>query len=201
MANATPGREDTARPGPGGQNAGGRETGRPTDTHRQRLRNTVFRGATEGVSAIVLFALMVMTCIDVFGREVLASPLDGATELTRLMLGVIVFGVLPAVSRREDHVTVDLLDSCFPPRAARLRQAILSLAIAGMLAAVSWRVWTVGSDQLDYGDTTEFLRIPLGPVSYYISILSGIAALAMIANATRHIAGRGRTPPGDSGIT
>ena len=161
----------------------------------------MFRGATEGVSAIVLFALMVMTCIDVFGREVLGTPLDGATELTRLMLGVIVFGVLPIVSLREDHVTVDLLDAWFPARAARVRQAILTLLTAGMLAAVSWRVWTVGADQLDYGDTTEFLRIPLGPVSYYISILSGIAAAALFVNAVRHLAGRAPAHAGDSGLT
>jgi TRAP-type C4-dicarboxylate transport system permease small subunit len=174
---------------------------RDADTPRMRPGTVLFRVATEGVSAVVLFLLMAMTCVDVFGREVLAAPLDGATELTRLMLGVIVFGVLPAVSRREDHVTVDLLDPVFPPRAGQIREAVLNLVCAVALAAVCWRVWFVGADQLEYGDATEFLRIPLGPVSWFISVLSGIAAAAMIWNAAEHLLGRDRTVARDSAIT
>ena len=171
------------------------------DAPRTRPGTLLFRVATEGVSAVVLFLLMAMTCVDVFGREVLGAPLDGATELTRLMLGVIVFGVLPAVSRREDHVTVDLLDPLFSPRAARIREAILNLVCAVALSAVCWRVWFVGADQLEYGDATEFLRIPLGPVSWFIAILSGIAAAATLLNATEHLIGRDRTVVRDSAIT
>ena len=171
------------------------------DAPGSRVRNILFRAATEGVSAVVLFVLMAMTCVDVFGREVLAAPLDGATELTRLMLGIIVFGVLPAVSRREDHVTVDLLDPFFPPRAARIREALLNLVCAVALSAVCWRVWFVGVDQLEYGDATEFLRIPLGPVSWFIAVLSGIAAAATLLNAVEHILGRDRTVAQDSAIT
>lgn len=156
---------------------------------------------TDGISAVVLFALMVMTCIDVFGREVLRAPLDGATELTQIMLGVIVFAVLPIVSFREDHITVDLLDRWFPKRLAHPRQVLLNLIAGGIMAAVCWRVWIIGRDQADVGDTTEFLAIPLGPVSYFIAIMSGITAVALIANAIRHIMGRGRIDAGDPGTS
>ena len=64
----------------------------------------------DGASSLVLFALMVMTCIDVIGRYFFNSPLDGATELTQLMMGLIVFAILPTVCYREEHVSVDLLD-------------------------------------------------------------------------------------------
>ena len=133
---------------------------------------------------------MVMTCIDVFGREVLNTPLDGATELTQLMMGVIVFAVLPVVSLREEHITVDLLDRWFPRRLAPPRQVVLNFLAFVMMAVVCWRVWVIGSFQMEYGDTTEFLRIPLGPVSYIISIMSGITAIALLINTWRHITGR-----------
>jgi TRAP-type C4-dicarboxylate transport system permease small subunit len=170
---------------------------RTDDTPRSRPLDILFRGATEGLSALVLFALMVMTCIDVFGREVLNAPLDGATELTQLMLGVIVFAVLPVVSYRGDHVAVDLLDRWFPARLAKPRQVVLNLLMAGMMAAVCWRVWIIGALQADYGDATEFLRIPLGPISMFISVTSGIAAVAMLANAVRIALGR-PDPIGDN---
>ncbi len=163
---------------------------RTDDAPRLRPLDILFRGAAEGLSALVLFALMVMTCIDVFGREALNAPLDGATELTQLMLGIIVFAVLPVVSYRGDHVSVDLLDRWFPARLARPRQIVLNFLMSGMMAVVCWRVWIIGALQTDYGDTTEFLRIPLGPISMFIAVASGIAAVAMFANAIRIALGR-----------
>lgn len=160
------------------------------DTKTERQPNKLFGWLTDGLSALVLFALMVMTCIDVFGREMLNAPLNGATELTQLMMGVIVFAVLPVVSLREEHITVDLLDRWFPRRLAPSRQVILNLMAGIMMAVVCWRVWIIGQFQTEYGDGTEFLQIPLGPISYFISILSGITAIALFINAYRHMTGR-----------
>lgn len=152
---------------------------------RSRFPDRLFGAATDGLSAAVLFALMAMTCIDVFGREALGAPLDGATELTQIMMGIIVFAVLPLVSFHERHITVDLLDRWFPQRLAGPRRAILNLVAAVIMAAVCWRVWVIGAYQSEYGDATEFLAIPLGPVSYFISAMSGVAAVALLANAVR----------------
>jgi TRAP-type transport system small permease protein len=161
-----------------------------TDTDTEGRPNKLFGWLTDGLSAFVLFALMVMTCIDVFGRELLNAPLNGATELTQLMMGVIVFAVLPVVSLREEHITVDLLDKWFPRRLAPSRQVMLNLMAGIMMAVVCWRVWIIGEFQVEYGDGTEFLQIPLGPVSYFISILSGITAIALFVNVYRHLTGR-----------
>lgn len=165
----------------------------PADKPRSRFWSLVLRGATEGLSAIVLFALMVMTCIDVFGREVLNAPLDGATELTQLMLALIVFGALPVVCLRDDHVTVDLFDRWFPVRLMPPRRVIINLLTAVIMAVVCWRVWVIGALQMDYGDTTEFLRIQLGPISYFIAVMSGISAIALFVAAVAEM--RGGAPP------
>ena len=80
-------------------------TDQPTDPRSDRASDRIdapsgtragryLAAIPDGVSSLVLFVLMVMTCIDVIGRELLNDPLDGATELTQLMLGVIVFAVL-----------------------------------------------------------------------------------------------------------
>lgn len=163
---------------------------------RSRLPDRLFGAATDGASAATLFALMAMTCVDVFGREVLGAPLDGATELTQIMMGIIVFAVLPLVSFHERHITVDLLDRWFPRRLVGFRRAVLNLAAAVIMAAVCWRVWVIGAYQSEYGDATEFLAIPLGPVSYFISAMSGVAAAALLANAVRRGKPAGAPAPG-----
>lgn len=154
-------------------------------SRRSRLPGRLFGAATDGTSSATLFALMAMTCVDVAGREIFGAPLDGATELTQIMMGIIVFAVLPLVSLHERHITVDLLDRWFPQRLTGLRRRILNLAAGVIMAAVCWRVWVIGAYQSEYGDATEFLAIPLGPVSYFISAMSGIAAVALLANALR----------------
>lgn len=150
----------------------------------------------DGTAALVLFALMAMTCLDVIGRYFFNAPLDGATELTQLMLGVIVFAVLPAVCLREEHISVDLLDRWFPVRFEALRGVVLNLLMAVMMAAVCWRVSLLAALTADYGDATEFLEIPLAPITWFIAVLSGCGAAAFAANVVRHLspARYGRKP-------
>ena len=146
----------------------------------------------DGAAGLVLFALMAMTCVDVAGRYFFSAPLDGATELTQLMMGAIVFAVLPAACLREEHISVDLLDRWFPPALAAPRGAVLNALMAAMMAAVCWRVWLIADLTADYGDATEFLAIPLAPVTYFIAVSSGAAALAFAANAVRLLRPPGR---------
>src|SRR3546814_8744945 len=68
---------------------------------------------------------MVCTFVDVVGRYVFNSPLPGALELTEIMMASLIFTILPVVSARSDHITVDLL---VLPRSSMLRR-IQNLAI------------------------------------------------------------------------
>ena len=163
------------------------ETDRPDGTppSGRRVGNRLI-AVPEGVSALVLFALMAMTCIDVIGRELFGTPLDGATELTQLMLGVVVFAILPSVCLREEHVSVDLIDLWFPERLVPLRQAVLNAVMAVALGFVAWRVWIIAGLTADYGDATEFLAIRLAPINYFIAALSACGAVALVVNTVRH---------------
>ena len=149
----------------------------------------------DGASALVLFALMAMTCIDVVGRYFLNSPLDGATELTQLMMGLIVFAILPTVCYREEHVSVDLLDLWMPNSWINVRQAILNLLMAVMMLFVAWRVLISANFMVDYGDATEFLAIPYAPITYFIAVMSGTASIAFLFNALRYVRGKGPMSP------
>ena len=149
----------------------------------------------DGASSLVLFALMAMTCIDVVGRYFLNSPLDGATELTQLMMGLIVFAILPTVCYREEHVSVDLLDLLLPDNWTNVRQVILNLLMAIMMIVVAWRVWISANFMVDYGDATKFLAIPYAPITYFIAVMSGAASIAFVLNGLRYVRGKGPMSP------
>ncbi len=169
----------------------GQSTQRTGALSGTRAGRSFLAAVPDGASSLVLFVLMAMTCVDVIGRELLNDPLDGATELTQLMLGVIVFAVLPTVSLREEHVSVDLLDIWFPKRLIGARQAILNVVMAACMGIVSWRVWLSAERTADYGDATEYLEIPYAPMEFFISVMSGIAAIALMANVVRYCKGTG----------
>ncbi|GIT48698.1 MAG: hypothetical protein Ct9H300mP14_06260 [Gammaproteobacteria bacterium] len=62
------------------------------------------------------------------------------------------------------------------------RQMVLNPAMAFIMAVVTWRVWISATRMAEYGDTTEFLAIPYAPITFFISIMSGIASISFAVN-------------------
>jgi TRAP-type transport system small permease protein len=73
----------------------------------------------------VLFSLLVLTCADVFGRYVLVRPVHGKTEITRMLMAVMIALVLPVVTARKEHITVDLFDFFFRGRVQAVRDLMV----------------------------------------------------------------------------
>ena len=132
--------------------------------------------ALELFVAVVLFALMLLTCVDVLGRYSFNSPVPGASELVQFAMGLLVFGALPLVTARRGHVIVGLLEMALADRVARLQRVAASLTGAIGLGVLAWRLLLVGFDLAAYDDTSSFLRIPLAPMAYAMAALSALAA-------------------------
>ncbi|MCC5884544.1 MAG: TRAP transporter small permease [Halomonas sp.] len=141
----------------------------------------------EGVAGATLFAMMLLTTADVTGRYFFNSPILGTVELTQLMLAALVFLSLPVVCWREEHVSVDLLDSVFPARLIWIRQVLVNLIVTGALWIMARRVWALGNRAMEWGDVTEFLRIPNGYLIYLISIMLAVSAALTLLRAVGYL--------------
>ena len=148
-----------------------------------------------GSAAVILFFLMLVTFVDVVGREALAAPLPGGFEITEIMMGALIFTALPVVSRREEHVVIDLLDGIMPRGVARPRGVVVNLTSALVLGVVAWQTWTLAAQLGAYRDVTEVLELPVAPIVYLISVMSGLTTLTLIANAWRDARGPGARRP------
>ncbi|MBL8663001.1 MAG: TRAP transporter small permease [Candidatus Odyssella sp.] len=143
------------------------------------------------LAAAMLLALTVVTCVDVFGREVLRAPLKGADELTVVFMAISVYAVFGSITWRESHVCVDLVDMVWPKALTGARQIALNLVAAAFMGVVTWRVWIVAGRLAGDGEVTEYLRIPKGPLAYFFALMCAIAVLCLLANAVRYALGRG----------
>lgn len=132
-------------------------------------------------ACLALFGLMVMTFSDVVLRSVANAPLSAATELTRILMAVIVFSITPMVSTSGQHVAVDLTDPVFDRLGlARLRDGVIYLVCGGLLYWPLNRVWVLAERGRDFGDVTEYLNIPVFYVGWFIAFSLAITMVAML---------------------
>ena len=129
------------------------------------------------ICGLMLLAMMAVTLLDVLGRYVFNSPLQGATELTALLLVSTIFIGLPAVCLDEENVTVDMLTDHMPAWIHPARRALMRLLSAVVLGLVSWRLYAYGHDLASYGETTVSLRLPVAPFAYLCSATTLVAGL------------------------
>lgn len=155
----------------------------PAPTTSWARLGRVLQLTLEGVAGATLFALMLLTTADVAGRFFFNSPILGTVELTQLMLAALVFLSLPVVCWREEHVSVDLLDAVFPARLIWLRQLLVNLIVTAALWVMAGRVWALGVRAFEWGDVTEFLRIPVGYLITLIAVMLGLSALLTLGRA------------------
>jgi TRAP-type C4-dicarboxylate transport system permease small subunit len=130
------------------------------------------------VAAAILFGMMAVTAIDVFGRYLFNSPLQGGYELTQLLMASLIFAALPSVTRRGEHITVGLFENTFTGWLRVFRDGIIAAVIMICSAYLAWRLYVLAGRFSAFGDTTATSRIPIAPFAY-----AGAAALALCAVA------------------
>jgi TRAP-type C4-dicarboxylate transport system permease small subunit len=141
------------------------------------------------LAGTALFAIMVLTLVDVAGRKLIDTSVTGSLEVTELLLVAVIFAGLPLVSLKGEHVVFDSLDPLWPPAWRRAQQAVVDLACMVLLLGVAWVMWAKAGDMVSYGDTTAQLLLPLGPFVYGMSLLCAVTALVhglLMLQPTQH---------------
>jgi TRAP-type transport system small permease protein len=139
-----------------------------------------------GVAAsAILFAMMVLTFVDVVARYVFSRPVRGAFEVTELMLVVLIFAGLPLVSYADEHVTMDFVDRLLRPGVRRRLRRGVHVVTAAIMALVAWLVWLKADRIWGYGDATDVLRIVYGPFVYFMAVMIALAGAIHLYEAFR----------------
>ncbi|WP_051242020.1 TRAP transporter small permease [Stappia stellulata] len=132
------------------------------------------------VASLLLLTMMVVTFVDVLGRELFSAPLAGAYELTEVLLALVIFVGLPIATARREHVSVDLLTARLPGPVRRGFAVGAAAVTAVVLSVLAWRLFVSAGDFMAYGDATVYLGIPLGPVAGTMAAFTAIAAVVAL---------------------
>ncbi len=132
------------------------------------------------LSGTALFAIMALTFFDVGGRKLLSQSIPGSLELTELLMVVVIFGALPLVSQRGEHVVFDSLDSYLPESVRRAQDVIVHLLIGIAMLGLGYLMFKTGQQFAINGDNTAQLKIDKAPFLYGMGVLSAITGLVHV---------------------
>ena len=133
------------------------------------------------LAGIALFAIMVLTFLDVGGRKLLDNSITGSLELTELLMVVVIFGALPLVSEKGEHVVFDSLDPILPQWLRRVQRALVNLLCGGLLLGLGWLMVKTGNDFMQTGETTAQLKILKAPFIYGMATLCAFTGLVHLS--------------------
>src|SRR5262245_59284243 len=132
------------------------------------------------IAGILLFCLMLLTCVDVVGRYFFNTPVTGGFELTEMMLAALIFFGLPLVTIRNEHVMVDLLDPVTPDWLLRIQHVVSCLVCAVATGYLAWRLWIRAVNMAAAGETTAQLKLKIPYLTFTMSVLMGLHGLALL---------------------
>jgi TRAP-type C4-dicarboxylate transport system permease small subunit len=147
-------------------------------------------GALAATLAAMVFLLMLITLVDVLGRNLFNLPLPASFEITRLTLGMMVFVALPLISANDEHVTIGLFNGLFRGRAAHRKQFVVSLFVAFLCAVWARELWVQAAALAQQNEVMMFLKIRLAPFVYAMSVLTLLTALIHLVQAWLKLTGR-----------
>src|SRR5574344_705368 len=145
--------------------------------YRRALHYTAQGFALAG--GVVLLALINMSLVSIIGRKLFAEPIRGDIELMEIGASIAIAAFLPLCEMRGLHIKVDTFTMKLPGCVQRGLDAIgHSLC---MLAALilAWRTGLQLLDNLEYGDVSTLLSIPM-----WIPLALIVPSLTLLALAS-----------------
>lgn len=153
----------------------------------------------EMVISLCLIAMTALTVVDVAGRYFFGAPLQGAFEISELLMGLTVFASLPLATRTESHLTIGLLTEQLQGPARRFHRIIILNVSVLSLAFIGWRMGVQTSIFHQSQISTGSLRLPIWPVAAVMSVLGWFSALVALVLTFAALTGKDAARPSARG--
>jgi TRAP-type C4-dicarboxylate transport system permease small subunit len=142
------------------------------------------------ISALGLFAMMMVTVADVVGRYAFNRPIRGAYELVGFLLAVAGSWGIAYCQVKKGHIRVDFLLQRFPPKMRAILTSFAYFLGLGAFSLLTWRVILLVQYYLSLkkGNATDTLGIPIFPFVIVLAIGTGAMALVLLFDLIHSLA-------------
>lgn len=125
----------------------------------------------------MILVMMVVTTIDVIGRDVFNMPLFGGYEMTEILMGLVIFAGMPATTAMREHITVNLIENFVSTRVRFLQTAFGDVLCTVVAGAIAWRIVWRGLGLIEAHETTMMLGVGRGYVAVAMAVLLAMTTL------------------------
>ena len=129
-----------------------------------------------------LFAMIMLTSLDVSMRYFFNRPIAGTYDVVSLMGAVLASFAMPYTMLEKGHVAVEILIE----RLSRSKQLIIETAThtAGIVLSLVlvWQCIVLAVDMKAAGEVTPTLLIPFYPIVYCIAVCFFVLSFAILVN-------------------
>lgn len=129
------------------------------------------------IGIIALFAMMLLTTVDVIGRYFFNKPVLGAFELTEFLVLILIFSFLASSQAKKSHVAVDLAFEHLPRRLRAIIDVFNHLLCLVFMSLITYRGYVRAFEIKEFGEATSNLGIIKYPFAFFV--VFGCAALSI----------------------
>ena len=147
------------------------------------------------IGQIILAVFVVLSALQVIMRCVFNYPLSGPEQLSSILLVWLVFIGATAISKRHNHVRVEILEEVTSEKFIRWLHVVYYIVIIIYLVFIVVGGWEL-FQKLQYSRTPA-LRLPVKWVTIVVPITSAIMAIYYMKHIVKEILHSRRSSDGD----
>ena len=143
--------------------------------------------AAAGAAVLALVAMMVHVNLDVLGRVLSNTPLQGTIEIvSHWYMVAIAFLPLAYVERLDGHIDVELLSHLQSPRMCRINMALAKLVAAAFYGLLTYVSLDRALDKWAIGEyAMGSIAFIIWPTRFFIPVGVGLLAIVLMIKSVR----------------
>jgi TRAP-type C4-dicarboxylate transport system permease small subunit len=134
------------------------------------------------VAAVAIFAMMALTCVDVFLRYFFRRPIPGTYEIVALLGAVAVSFAMAHTLAKKGHVAVSLIVQMFPKRLQGIVESFISIFGIILFGLITWQSILYGIDCQRACEVSLTLELPFYPIIYGVALGAAVVCLVLIVD-------------------
>lgn len=134
------------------------------------------------VAAVAIFAMMALTCVDVFLRYFFRKPIPGTYEIVALLGAVAASFAMAHTLTKKGHVAVSLIVQMFSKRLQGIVESFISIFGIILFGLITWQSILYGIDCQRAGEVSLTLELPFYPIIYGVAFGAAVVCLVLIVD-------------------
>ena len=131
------------------------------------------------VGAVFLFAMALLTCVDVIGR-LFKHPIFGSVELVSFMGVIAIACSLPFTHQEKGHIGVELFVRKLPSKTRHIIELCTELLSQALFTLIAWRMFDYARKAKESGELSMNLQLPEYAIIFLLACGFVIFALTII---------------------